>query len=69
MPTEKNSIRCSGCKKVIGELDYLNDGKLTIKCKCGVVNTIEATPPPKVPEKFVYNTPYQDRLNLVKKEN
>lgn len=44
MPLDKNIIRCTGCKKVLCNLEYLNDGKLEIKCKCGVINTIEALP-------------------------
>lgn len=65
MPDEKNIIRCTGCRKVIGE-GTLNDGKISIKCKCGVLNTIEATPKPQPKQETTI--PFQDRLNLVKKE-
>lgn len=48
MSLVKDAIRCTGCNKVIGTLDYLNDGKFSIKCgKCGVLNTITATPKEK----------------------
>lgn len=55
MSTEKNKIHCTGCKKVIGELDYLNDGKFSIKCKCGVINTIEAAPKKTAETKVITN--------------
>ena len=61
--SDKNIIRCSGCRKIIGE-GVINDGHITIKCKCGVMNTLVAS---KKQEKFVYNQPYQDRMNLQKK--
>lgn len=69
MPIEKKTIRCTGCNKVIGELGHLRDGKISIKCKCGTINVIEAIPEEKTPEpkNFVYNAPYQNRMNLVKK--
>lgn len=45
-------------------MGHMNDGKIIIDCKCGTSNIIEAIPQPK---NFVYNAPYQNRLNLEKK--
>lgn len=72
MAVNKNNnpdvIRCYNCRKIIGE-GTISDGKISIKCKCGTLNTIEAVPKLKAPEQknFVYNSPYQNRLGLVKK--
>lgn len=73
MSVKKNDnpdmIRCSNCRKIIGE-GTLKDGKISIKCKCGTLNTIEAVPKQQETEQknFVYNTPYQNRIpGLVKK--
>lgn len=67
MPDLKNQIRCTGCRKMLAT-GTITDGTISIKCKCGVVNTISAVPVKKEENKnFVYNAPYQNRLNLVKK--
>lgn len=70
MPITKNAIRCSNCRKLLGE-GVLRDGRISIKCKCGMVNTIEVTPEKKpTEEKFVYNAPYQNRIpGIVRKED
>lgn len=47
MSLDKNDIRCTGCRKIIGKLDYLIDGRISIKCKCGTLNIIEAVPKEK----------------------
>jgi phage FluMu protein Com len=47
----KDIIRCSACKKVLCE-GAMHHGSITIKCKCGTFNTIQAS----------QGTSYQDRL-------
>lgn len=75
MPITKdaeNAIRCPGtliikgreerCNRIIAVVDHANDVKIDIQCqKCGTVTTIQARP--KQPKNFVYNTPYQNRIN------
>lgn len=34
-------IRCSNCGKILAE-GHICDGKITIDCRCGTENTIEA---------------------------
>lgn len=43
MAEEKNVFRCSSCNKIIGK-GNLSDGRIELKCKCGTVTAIEATP-------------------------
>lgn len=57
----KDAIRCSNCRKLIGT-GSLKDGKIAIKCKCGTTNIIEAIPEQTAEKKFIYNTPYQNRI-------
>lgn len=56
-------LKCTSCKKKLAEFNLV-DGKLSVKCKCGTTNTIEAAP---ASTKFIHNQPYQNRLNLVVK--
>lgn len=53
MITKNKDINCSKCGKKIAEGD-LTDGIISIKCKCGVINTITAKP----------KQAFQNRLNL-----
>ncbi len=66
---EKDAIRCTSCKKILGK-GVINDGKIEIKCKCGTLNTIQAELPkqPAEPGNYIHNRPYQDRMDLVKKD-
>lgn len=41
------SILCVGCGKKLAEAK-IQEGKLEIKCKCGVVNTIESKKSAKI---------------------
>jgi hypothetical protein len=57
-------IKCKSCGKVIGEIEDLKDGKVTIICrnsKCKSTNIIEVRPP----KKYVQNAPYQNRMGIV----
>lgn len=64
---ENNILKCSACGKKLGE-GVINDGKLSLKCKCGTITTIEKSLPRQEAEKkYIQNRPYQDRLNLQKK--
>lgn len=56
-----DSFKCIKCKKKLAEGD-IADGKVSIKCKCGTLNTIEVRP-----KKYVQNAPYQSRINLIQK--
>lgn len=58
-------FRCSNikCKKLLAEMD-VTDGKVEIKCKCGMVNTLQAEAKDKP---YVHNQPYQNRMDLVRK--
>lgn len=62
--SDLQDIRCSKCQKLLAEAK-IEEGKLAIKCKCGTMNTIEVRQVNNKP--FVYNQPYQNRLNLVQK--
>jgi hypothetical protein len=62
----KSLIKCYSCNKVIGEIEDLKDGKVTIICrnsKCKATNVIEIRPP----KKYIQNAPYQNRMDLVRK--
>lgn len=67
MADVKDAIRCSNpkCGKVIGS-GTVNDGRISIKCKCGTTTTIEAAIP-KPPGNYVHNRPYQNRMDLEQK--
>jgi hypothetical protein len=59
-------IKCKSCGKVIGEIENLKDGKITIICRnsrCKATNIIEVRPP----KKYIQNAPYQNRMDLVRK--
>ncbi len=44
---KKDVIRCSNCRKIIGEGGG-KDYKIAIKCKCGTLNVLEAIPKEKI---------------------
>jgi hypothetical protein len=54
MAVDKNDILCTGCRKKIAD-GILNDGRISIKCKCGTINTIEATPKETSVSKVILN--------------
>lgn len=59
-----NEIRCCSCGKKLAE-GQIKDGHVSIRCKCGVMNNITATPEKKVkrpgPEKVEYPTDWNAR--------
>lgn len=65
---EKSVLKCCACGKKIGEGE-INDGYVSIKCKCGAITTIQKTmpKPPEPEKKFIHNLPYQNRMDLNKK--
>lgn len=62
MSGKLGEIRCSSCGKLLG-MGNLKDAILELKCKCKALNVIEVTPPP------VTKVPFQERMDLVKKDD
>lgn len=59
MPTKNKDINCSKCGKKLAEGDFeIIEGYISIKCKCGIVNTLSSKP----------RQPYQERMGLNTKE-
>jgi phage FluMu protein Com len=54
--------RCCNCGSLLAK-GQISAGKIAIKCKCGVINTIIAEPDVGSPK----NKPYQERFTPVRK--
>lgn len=62
----KKEIRCSSCNRLIGKGE-INDGAISLKCKCGKENTIIVSSANVV--KKIGDVSFQDRIVTNKKDD